>query len=392
MEEQLRRQAPDGAVGYRLVLPLRSGEEWPRHSPPLFPNGQQTSWRLSPFEAPDDIRLVDGQVYRVLWVDEGGRLLTPRPERPLPGLRFFLDLVEGAHDPVPEVKRTRQRSAIALRAASAEVKQRSEATRQPLVEQAGSPAPERAEQASDEALPAAVATEKVSGETKENPPISALRVAQEVIALDQLQVAQIQKRAETTWTPGSEWLAAVQAKPVWEALQQLEKVFSLSPDLMQSAAALDDKGRASFTRFRSHLFDEVLSASAELASQKLAESLSKITTEQLKQMFSKTVFLLLDRWDALLGLTKSAQPPKESLSLLSAELLRRVRSAFLLYLAAHGVRPELPLGQTFDGTRHHRHAVRDQPKVLSGRIIEVTRAGYLRGAEVVRRAQVVVVK
>lgn len=84
------RQAPAGAVGYRLVLPARSLTA----SPPIAPGpdawGAPRFWRLTPFQLPDDLRLRDGHLYRILWVDAHGELLPPAGTRQLPALHFFL--------------------------------------------------------------------------------------------------------------------------------------------------------------------------------------------------------------------------------------------------------------------------------------------------------------
>lgn len=88
MKHQIRRQAPPGAVGYRLVLPLR-GEELPHILPLSATPGAPTAWRLDPFEPPDDLRLRDGRLYRLLFVDERGLILSPQ-KKYIPALRFFL--------------------------------------------------------------------------------------------------------------------------------------------------------------------------------------------------------------------------------------------------------------------------------------------------------------
>ncbi|MFO0573429.1 MAG: hypothetical protein U1A78_05490 [Polyangia bacterium] len=94
MEHQIRRQAPPGAVGYRLVLPGR-GEDLPHILPLSSTPGAATSWRLDPFEPPDDLRLQDGRLYRLLFVDERGIILNPQ-KKYIPALRFFL----GPPDPL----------------------------------------------------------------------------------------------------------------------------------------------------------------------------------------------------------------------------------------------------------------------------------------------------
>ncbi len=90
MAEQLRGLAPEGAVGYRLVLQTRSIDDVPRLSPPLDATGYQGHYSLSPFQAPYDIRLMDGQTYRVVWTGVSGEVIPPKPNGTIPGLHFFL--------------------------------------------------------------------------------------------------------------------------------------------------------------------------------------------------------------------------------------------------------------------------------------------------------------
>ena len=90
MSDQLRGLAPEGAVGYRLVLPTRSPDDVPRLSPPLDATGYQGHYSLSPFQAPYDIRLIDGQTYRVVWIGASGEVIPPKPDGTIPGLHFFL--------------------------------------------------------------------------------------------------------------------------------------------------------------------------------------------------------------------------------------------------------------------------------------------------------------
>lgn len=96
-DEQLRSQAPAGAAGYRLVLPLRSPTETPKIIPTAEQNGALRYWKLDPFELPDDLRLQDGHSYRILWVDSQGQPLAPKGSQSLPSLYVFL----GPPDPTP---------------------------------------------------------------------------------------------------------------------------------------------------------------------------------------------------------------------------------------------------------------------------------------------------
>ncbi len=90
MAEQLRGLAPEGAVGYRLVLQTRTIDDVPRLSPPLDATGYQGHYSLSPFQAPYDIRLIDGQTYRVVWTGVSGEVIPPKPNGTIPGLHFLL--------------------------------------------------------------------------------------------------------------------------------------------------------------------------------------------------------------------------------------------------------------------------------------------------------------
>ena len=102
MEEQLARLAPVGAVGYRLVFPSRTPDESPRLSPQLDGNGYQGSYSLIPFQAPYDIRLCDGQLYRVIWTGEAGQIIVPKQDGTVPGLRFFLSEATLNTEPVTQ--------------------------------------------------------------------------------------------------------------------------------------------------------------------------------------------------------------------------------------------------------------------------------------------------
>jgi len=95
--EQLRRQQPEGAAGYRLVLPARSPADTPKVVPAPDSQGGIRYWRLSPFEIPDDIRLQDGLSYRVVWVNAAGQplaVMTPY----VPKLDFFLGPPDSEQD------------------------------------------------------------------------------------------------------------------------------------------------------------------------------------------------------------------------------------------------------------------------------------------------------
>ena len=90
MAEQLTGLAPEGALGYRLVIPTRTLDDMPRLSPPLDATGHQGHYSLCPFQAPYDIRLMDGQTYRVVWIGASGEIISPKTDGTIPGLHFFL--------------------------------------------------------------------------------------------------------------------------------------------------------------------------------------------------------------------------------------------------------------------------------------------------------------
>lgn len=73
-----------------MVFPSRTPDESPRLSPQLDGNGYQGSYSLTPFQAPYDIRLCDGQLYRVIWTGAVGEIILPKQDGTIPGLRFFL--------------------------------------------------------------------------------------------------------------------------------------------------------------------------------------------------------------------------------------------------------------------------------------------------------------
>lgn len=114
MEQQLLSQAPPHAVGYRLVLAPRPEDELPRLSPPIGIDGTLSCWRLRPFQAPNDWRLVDGVLYRVLWVFGTGEVIPPKDERTLPSLHFHLSRC------VPEEQPAEATESVVLRTPSSE--------------------------------------------------------------------------------------------------------------------------------------------------------------------------------------------------------------------------------------------------------------------------------
>ncbi|MBL9002743.1 MAG: hypothetical protein JNJ46_00785 [Myxococcales bacterium] len=90
IDRQILRQAPPGAVGYRLALPGRTHAEKSKIIPGADATGAPRCWSLHPFQLPDDLRLRDGHAYRILWVDAQGAAIPPQGTAQLPALRFFL--------------------------------------------------------------------------------------------------------------------------------------------------------------------------------------------------------------------------------------------------------------------------------------------------------------
>ncbi len=90
VREQVVSQAPNGAVGYRLVLPHREGILPPKLIPRRTRSCPNTAYSLTPFEYPDDLRLFDGFWYRIVWIDSQGNRIRAERGAPIPGLCFVL--------------------------------------------------------------------------------------------------------------------------------------------------------------------------------------------------------------------------------------------------------------------------------------------------------------
>ena len=90
IREQVESQTPKGAVGYRLVLPSRDTSVAPKFSPKRRRSGDSAWYSLTPFEYPDDIRLSDGNWYRIVWIDSKGERIRMKPGESVPGLRYFV--------------------------------------------------------------------------------------------------------------------------------------------------------------------------------------------------------------------------------------------------------------------------------------------------------------
>lgn len=90
LREQVTSQAPEGAVGYRLVLPSRVPGDGLRLSPRRSRSREVARYTLSPFEYPDDLRLCDGHWYHLVWYNAQGRRMRPTAEHGIPALYYFL--------------------------------------------------------------------------------------------------------------------------------------------------------------------------------------------------------------------------------------------------------------------------------------------------------------
>jgi hypothetical protein len=98
IEHQLTMQAPEGAVGYRLIIaPQRAGER-PSLAPRKRLGEDRPFWALTPVHLPDDSRLQDGQKYRILWVRRDGTAVPPKPGSGLPMLHYFLGAPDSRGD------------------------------------------------------------------------------------------------------------------------------------------------------------------------------------------------------------------------------------------------------------------------------------------------------
>ncbi|PSM30796.1 hypothetical protein BVG81_008675 [Haliangium sp. UPWRP_2] len=84
LEQQVQSQAPPRAVRYRLVV----GVEQKFQNVVIAP--EDSAWNLMPFQAPDDLRLVSGHTYRIVWIDRAGNTVRPLEWAPTPSLHFFL--------------------------------------------------------------------------------------------------------------------------------------------------------------------------------------------------------------------------------------------------------------------------------------------------------------
>ena len=90
LRTQVISQAPQQAIGYRLVLPGHCANDSPKLSPKRSQARASAWYSLTPFEYPDDLRLRDGSCYRLIWIDAAGLRIRLKPEEQIPILYFFL--------------------------------------------------------------------------------------------------------------------------------------------------------------------------------------------------------------------------------------------------------------------------------------------------------------
>lgn len=112
MRTQVTTRAPDGAVGYRLVLPNRNPAIPPKIIPRRKSTDSKSYYSLVPFEYPDDLRLCDGCWYRIVWIDSQGNRIRAERDAPIPGLCFVVGPV-GQTQSVSIVQTGTERSATA---------------------------------------------------------------------------------------------------------------------------------------------------------------------------------------------------------------------------------------------------------------------------------------
>ncbi len=248
MEQQLIEQAPDTAVGYRLVLPMRQNEDVPRLSPPMEISGQVPSWRLRPFQAPDDIRLVDSQVYRVLWTGPSGEIIPPNQNGNLPGLLFHLRV------PALETETT-----------SADI-------------EAGTPAPPESLSVPIEFPNPPIPIDDMDAEVQSMTEQS----AQVITEIDEMDAPSGDKEEPATldWVPPKEWIADFKNKAIRDALLSIEGVWELSPALHEEPNPVLVNGPNAYQRFRTQLHEEIAELVREVESKLGGETATALLAER----------------------------------------------------------------------------------------------------------------
>lgn len=126
LEQQVFSQAPPGAVRYRLVL----GVEQKSHREVMAP--ENSAWNLMPFEAPDDLRLLHGCTYRIVWLDRDGDSVRPLEWVPIPSLHFFLGEPDAEISAEQVERRYQAQTVMQLRQQVELLEQRQERMRQKL--------------------------------------------------------------------------------------------------------------------------------------------------------------------------------------------------------------------------------------------------------------------
>ncbi len=370
MQQQLLMQAPEGATAYRLVLPPFLGDRMPRFSPPIDEKGQIRSYSLSPFEQPDDIHLFDGQMYRVLWIGASGQLLPPKQNDSLPGLRFWLG------PPEPSVGASSVRESTAPEKAP----------------QPTPPSPPKAEsQTVQNETPPSVTTRPAH---EQDPFWSPEIIAAQVTlgALTARSKDEVARQQADRLYRVEAWPSDFGAGPLCDVISQIIEHAAQTPTLEQEIAKLDEKARGNLQRWNAKTQEELslLRRDAESLSYDAAGRL--LPSDKTDGFLKQRLFLLIDRWDVLLGVVAPEQSPKESLSSVARRILLRMWHGLLLWLRSQGITPEVPLQETFSEARHHAQHWVPKGADPAGQIIAVVRSGYVRDGAVFRRAHVVVTK
>ena len=184
MREQVVARAPEGAVGYRLVLPNRDRTLPPKLIPRRTRSCPSAAYSLHPFAYPDDPRLYDGCWYRIVWIDSQGNSIRAERGAPIPGLCFVLSPVGQTQHPSSVQSETeRAVTATPPQEPSAEVKtltEGSSVTQLPSVTVARSSEPAALAETSSVEDKEPVAAEPVTAEPVTVEPVTAEAASTEI--------------------------------------------------------------------------------------------------------------------------------------------------------------------------------------------------------------------
>ena len=184
MREQVVARAPEGAVGYRLVLPNRDRTLPPKLIPRRTRSCPSAAYSLHPFAYPDDPRLYDGCGYRIVWIDSQGNSIRAERGAPIPGLCFVLSPVGQTQHPSSVQSETeRAVTAAPPQEPSAEVKtltEGSSVTQLPSVTVARSSEPAALAETSSGEITEPVTVEPVTAEPVTAEPVTAEPASTEV--------------------------------------------------------------------------------------------------------------------------------------------------------------------------------------------------------------------